>query len=272
MKTINVGIAGITGRMGRILVQTALEIPWVRLGAASSRSSNEMVVGQDAGQFVGRSPCGVAISGSLRYCRDKFDIAIAFTRPEHTMKLGAFCAEHGKPLVLGTTAHDEEQLGRVAEFARTAPVLMAPNMSRGINLLLNILTETAQTLGLDAQVDIIDMHHHGKLDTPSGTAHALGKAVAEGRGQSYPGDAAFVPVPDGEVRDPKAIHIHGMRMLDVVGVHEVVFSMEGEQLKFSHTAATRRTFAIGAMHAARWLSGQPPGLYSMRDMLAMTGH
>ena len=271
MKKVAVGIAGITGRMGRTLVQMALEIPWVKLGAASSRTDNELVTGQDAGIFVGRPVSGVAISGSLRFCRDNFDVAIAFTRPEHTVKLGAFCAEHEKPMVVGTTAHSKEQLVQVKELAKRIPILMSPNMSRGINLLLNLLNEAARTLGTDAEVDVIDMHHHGKHDTPSGTAHALGEAVAQGRGQEYPDCASFVPVQTGELRDPETIYTYGMRMAGVVGVHEVIFSLEGEQVRFVHTAATRHTFAIGAMHAARWLVDQPPGLYTMRDMLAAVG-
>lgn len=271
MSTVTVGIPGITGRMGRALVQTALALPWVELGAASSSSDSKLVTGQDAGTFVGRDSCGVAISGSLRYCREQFDVAVVFTRPEHTVLLAEFCAEHNKPIVIGTTALNKEQFAQIEAAAQAVPVLMSPNMSRGINLLLNFLTDAAATLGTDAEVDVIDMHHSGKHDTPSGTAHALGRAVAKGRGQDYPECASFVPVTTGEGRDPETIHIHGMRMAGVVGVHEVLFSLEGEQIRFAHTASTRTTFAIGAMHAARWIIDQPPGRYTMRDMMAATG-
>ena len=122
MARTRVGIAGITGRMGRVLVQTALELPTVALGAASSRSQDELVVGQDAGEFVGVPAAGVAISGSLRYCRESFDVAIDFTQPEYSGELAAFCAEEGKPLVIGTTGHEEAQLAPVRAAAARVPV------------------------------------------------------------------------------------------------------------------------------------------------------
>ena len=268
MADTRVGVAGITGRMGRILVQTALELPRIVLGAASSRSRDELVVGQDAGEFVGAPAAGVAISGSLRYCRESFDVAVDFTRPEHSGELAAFCAGDGKPLVIGTTGHDAAQLAPVRAAAERVPVLMSPNMSVGINLMLNLLTETARVLGDSAQADVVEMHHQGKLDAPSGTARALGEAIAAGRGQRFPEDAAFDTLKTGELRDPAKTCFHILRTADVVGVHQVIFAMQGERLELSHTAGTRRTFAVGAMHAARWVERQPPGLYSMRDMLA----
>ena len=268
MARTRVGIAGITGRMGRVLVQTALELPTVALGAASSRSQDELVVGQDAGEFVGVPAAGVAISGSLRYCRESFDVAIDFTQPEYSGELAAFCAEEGKPLVIGTTGHEEAQLAPVRAAAERVPVLMSPNMSVGINLMLNLLTETARVLGDSAQTDVVEMHHQGKLDAPSGTARALGEALAAGRGESFPECAEFAALKTGQLRDPAKTYFHTLRMADVVGVHQVIFAMQGERLELSHTAGTRRTFAVGAMHAARWLERQPPGLYSMRDMLA----
>lgn len=268
MARVRVGVAGITGRMGRMLVKTALELPGVALGAASSRSQDELVVGQDAGEFVGARTSGVAISGSLQYCRENFDVAIDFTRPEHTGELAAFCAEAGKPLVIGTTGHEAAQLEPVRAAAARVPVLLSPNMSVGINLMLNLLTEAARVLGDSAQVDVVEMHHQGKLDAPSGTARALGEAIAAGRGERFPECAAFDTLRTGALRDPAKTHFHILRMADVVGVHQVIFALQGERLELSHTAGTRRTFAVGAMHAARWVAPREPGLYSMRDMLA----
>lgn len=269
MDKVRVGIAGITGRMGGTLVRVALETPGISLGAASSHSLDELVVGRDAGLFSGGEESGVAISGSLEYCHTDFDVAIDFTSPEYTVELAQFCTENKKGLVIGTTGHDEKQLAAIAEMAQKIPVVMAPNMSVGVNLILNLITEASEALGESADADIVEIHHRAKHDAPSGTALAMGKAVAKGRKQELSDCASFEALSTGNGRDPEKIQFHIMRMANVVGEHRVVFAWNNERLELIHRAGSREIFASGAMRAAAWVSSRSPGLYSMQDVLAM---
>ncbi len=269
MDKVRVGIAGITGRMGGTLVRVALETPGIALGAASSHSQDELVVGRDAGLFAGGEESGVAVSGSLEYCHGDFDVAIDFTCPEYTVELARFCAEQGKGLVIGTTAHDEAQLEAVAEAAKMIPIVMAPNMSIGINLMLNLVTEAAKALGDETEADVVELHHRRKHDAPSGTALALGQAVAKGRGQTFPDCASFEALSTGNEREADKIQYHIMRMANAIGEHRVVFARNNERLELVHHAGSREIFASGALHAAAWVAGRSPGLYSMQDVLAV---
>jgi len=269
MEKVRVGIAGVTGRMGCTLVRVALETPGIALGAASSHSQDELVVGRDAGLISGGEDSGVAISGSLEYCHGDFDVAIDFTCPEYTVELARFCVEQEKGMVIGTTAHSKEQLEAVAEAAKKIPIVMAPNMSIGVNLMLNLITEAAKSLGEETDTDIVELHHRKKHDAPSGTALALGKAVAKGRKQAFPDCASFKALSTGDERDADKIQYHIMRMANVVGEHRVVFAWNNERLELVHRAGSREIFAGGALRAAAWVSGRSPGLYSMQDVLAM---
>ena len=269
MDKVRVGIAGITGRMGSTLVRVALDAPGIALGAASSHSKDELVVGQDAGLFAGGEESGVAISGSLAYCHSDFDVAVDFTCPEYTVDLARFCVSKEKGLVIGTTAHDEQQLAAITEASEKVPIVMAPNMSIGINLMLNLITDAAKSLGGETDADIVELHHRNKVDAPSGTALALGKAVAKGRQQAFPDCASFRALSTGVERQSDKIQYHIMRMANVVGEHRVVFAWKNERLELVHQAGSREIFADGALRAAAWVSGRSPGLYSMQDVLAM---
>lgn len=269
MEKVRVGIAGVTGRMGSTLVRVALETPGIALGAASSHNKDELVVGRDAGLFSGGDESGVAISGSLEYCHDDFDVAIDFTCPEYTVELAQFCTENGKGMVIGTTAHDEKQLEAIAEAAQKIPIVMAPNMSIGVNLMLNLVTEASKALGDETDADIVELHHRKKHDAPSGTALALGKAVAKGREQKFPDCASFKALSTGDERQADKVQYHIMRMANVVGEHRVVFAWNNEQMELVHRAGSREIFANGALRAAAWVSGRSSGLYSMQDVLAV---
>ena len=266
---VRVGIAGVTGRMGSTLARMAMETPGLALGAASSHSQDELVVGRDAGLFSGGQESGVAISGSLEYCHEDFDVAIDFTCPEYTVELARFCTKEGKGMVIGTTAHDETQLQAIAEAAREIPIVMAPNMSVGVNLMLNLVTEASKALGGETDVDVVELHHRKKHDAPSGTALALGKAVARGRGQEFPDCASFKALATGDERQADKVQYHIMRMANVVGEHRVVFAWNNERLELVHRAGSREIFASGALRAAAWVAGRSPGLYSMQDVLAV---
>ena len=269
MSEVRVGIAGITGRMGGTLVRLALETPGIALGAASTRTDADLVVGRDAGLFTGGPESGVSISGSLEYCHNDFEVAIDFTKPEHTVELAQLCAKQKKALVIGTTAHNEQQLEAIYKAAEDIPVVMAPNMSIGINLMLAVATEMSRMLGSQAEADILELHHRGKVDAPSGTALALGKAVGKGRKQQFPECASFDAIATDKPRDSEKIQFHIMRQASAIGEHRVIFGLQGESIELKHQAHNRDIYASGAMRAAIWLSGRSPGLYSMQDVLAV---
>ena len=264
---VRVGIAGAVGRMGRALICEALNTPEISLGAASCMTNNEMVVGRDAGLHAGAQEASVAISGSLEYCVNDFDVCIDFTDPDNAKLFTALCVEHDKGLVIGTTGYLPEQRLLIKKAAEKIPVVMASNMSVGVNLLLRTVRRIARALGMEADVDILEMHHREKRDTPSGTSLVLAAAVAEGRGQVLEENMALQPLKTGESRAVGRIQMHSMRLGDVVGEHRIVFTTKGERLELIHRASSRQTFASGAMMAAQWVVKQPPGLYSMQDVL-----
>jgi 4-hydroxy-tetrahydrodipicolinate reductase len=193
---------------------------------------------------------------------DEAEALIEFTEPEATVEHLAYA----KPVVIGTTGLSEEQLARVEEAAKSTPVVLAPNMSVGVSLVREVVRELSEKLGTDYDVEIVEAHHRNKVDAPSGTALLLARAAAEGRKN----DLDEVAVYGREGRAPREegeIGIHALRGGAVVGEHRVIFYSDGEEVEIAHRALSRRTFAAGALRAARFVAGAEPGLYSMRDVL-----
>ena len=179
------------------------------------------------------------------------DVVIDFSSADATPGVCGACTKYGKPLVLGTTGHDAMQKAAVAEAARVVPVVFAANFSTGVNLLFALARRAARSLGKEFDLDVIEMHHRTKKDAPSGTAKRLLEIVREER-------------TDGEIK------AQSIRAGDIVGEHTIIFSGPGERLELTHRASSRETFAQGALHAARWVIKQPPGLYDMQDVLGLT--
>jgi 4-hydroxy-tetrahydrodipicolinate reductase len=253
-----IAVVGAAGRMGREVVRAALEDDSIELaGGVVETGAPELDA--DIGELSGWGRSGVLATQDPP---DDVEVLIEFTVPDATVEHLAYA----RPVVIGTTGLSEEQLARVEEAAKSVPIVLAPNMSVGVSLLKEVVRELSGKLGTGYDVEIVEAHHRNKVDAPSGTALLLARAAAEGRGRNLDEVAVFgregrAPREEGE------IGIHALRGGAVVGEHRVVFYSDGEEIEIAHRALSRRTFAAGALRAARFAAGAEPGLYSMRDVL-----
>jgi 4-hydroxy-tetrahydrodipicolinate reductase len=269
-RVLGVGIHGATGRMGTRLIQLIKADPALRLAAALERGDHPQL-GADAGTLAGAEALGVPLSSTLAGDRP-VDVMIDFSLPAGTLALAEVCAARLLPLVVGTTGFEPEQRRVLERVAERIPLLIAPNLSRAVNLLMRLTAAAARALGDGADVEIIERHHHFKKDAPSGTALRLAEVVSRARGSDRaqgPGQDRFVHGRSGQVgeRPRGEIGLHALRTGDNPGEHTVVFGLMGECLELSHRALNRDGFALGALDAARFLAGQPPRLYTMDDLL-----
>lgn len=261
-----VAIAGAAGRMGRTLIEACSQVEGMRLGAAVERPGSPSL-GMDAGSLVGMERLGVAIKPTLR--AEDFDVLIDFTRPDVTLDNLVTCQMHGKKMVIGTTGFDDAGKQHIYDAARDIGIVFAPNMSIGVNLCFRLLELAAKTIGEDSDIEIIEAHHRHKLDAPSGTALRMGEVVAKALDRDLQQVAIYGREGIGSERDRKTIGFSTIRAGDIVGDHTVLFAATGERVEISHKASNRMTFASGALRAARWLMGQPSGLYDMQDVLGL---
>lgn len=263
-----IAVAGVTGRMGRALIEAVAAREDAVLGAALARPG-DAAVGRDAGGLAGLSPLHVKVSDSLSDCLDDFDVLVDFTAPEVTLDHLSVCLAAGKAMVIGTTGFSADEKGRITGYAGRMPVVLAPNMSIGVNVVLDLLDRAARALGEDCDVEIIEGHHRFKKDAPSGTALRMGEVVAGALGRSLEEVAVYGRQGVGEERDRRTIGFSTIRAGDIVGEHTVLFAAMGERVEITHKASSRMTFARGAVQAALWLAGRSPGLYDMADVLSL---
>jgi len=268
MSEIRIGITGCGGRMGRMLLAEVLGSGGMKL-AGGSDAAGSAVLSRDLGELAGSSPLGMAASADTDALFAAADVVIDFTAPAAAVTHAELAAKHGRALVLGTTGLDPAQTKAVIAAAKRVPIVWAPNMSPAVTLLQGLVQEAARRLGEDYDIEVLEMHHRHKVDAPSGTALALGRAAAEGRAIDLA--ARSQRVRDGHTgpRKPGDIGFATLRGGDVVGDHTVIFAGEGERLELTHRATNRRLFARGALRAARWVVGKPPGLYGMKDVLGL---
>jgi 4-hydroxy-tetrahydrodipicolinate reductase len=265
---MRIGIVGCAGRMGRTNLREVLETEGVALAGGLERPGHP-ALGQDLGTLAGLEPVGLAATDDLDALLAVSDVLIEFSTPEATLATTARAAERGCAHVIGTTGLDPEQTQRLEAHAQHIPIVWAPNMSLGVNLLLGLVQQAAAALDAGYDIEIVEMHHRHKVDAPSGTALALGRAAARGRQVAL--EEAAVRVRDG-ITGPRQAGTIGFATLrggDVVGDHRVVFAGLGERLELAHIATDRRIYARGAVHAARWTEGRAPGLYGMSDVLGL---
>lgn len=256
---IRVAVAGAGGRTGLCVVRQALRDDRFEMVAALTAASDPR-----CGSTVSVENTQVELVADLRA---EADVLIDFTLPEGTMAWLDRCVDRGLPMVIGVTGHDEEQLERIRTAAGTIPIVIASNFSIGINLLLELVGRAAAALGPDYDVEIVEAHHHHKVDAPSGTALSLVEAVQRAKeAQGRPGNPVFGRHGRVGARPPGEIGVHAVRMGELVGSHEIHFSGPGETVTLRHTAHSRDAFATGALRAAAWVLGRPPGLYAMRDV------
>ena len=260
---LRLAIAGCTGRTGVALTRLAAGDPAFVIVAAVT-VSNDPRLGQDAGQAAGIDALGVPIAAEVETA---CDVLIEFTTPAGCASWARWCTGRGVRFVSGTTGLTEPQHATLRAAAEQVPVVWAPNMSIGVNLLLAVVAELAAKLDDTWDVEICETHHRHKVDAPSGTAHALLEAICRARGQSNADAAVYGRAGQCGPRPAGQIGVHALRMGSIVGEHEVHFASAAEAVTLRHRAFTRDTFAAGALRAARWLQSRGPGLYGMHDVL-----
>ncbi|MGH8283982.1 MAG: 4-hydroxy-tetrahydrodipicolinate reductase [Gammaproteobacteria bacterium] len=257
---VRIALLGAPGRMGRTILETVREYPGVRISAAVVRNGSPL---------QGPAANGLAYSTDLESALAISDVLVDFSTPQSTfMALDACIAAH-KPLVTGVTGLDAELKQKIEAASREIAVLAAPNMSLAATLLLQLARIVATALSDDFDIEITDVHHRLKKDAPSGTALALGEAVATGRGVKLDEQAVFARNSQTGARQPGSIGFTSVRGGDIVGDHSVLFAGSAERLELTHRAHSRAAFARGALAAARWIVGKPPGLYAMADVLGL---
>lgn len=266
---IRIAVAGASGRMGACLIRAADAAHNAVLAVAVSRPGS-LVVGKDAGELAGLGTTGVKVVDDLTAVVDKFDLLIDFTRPETSMAMIELCRSAGKKIVIGTTGFNETQKAEITKAAKDVAIVLAPNMSVGVNLSLKLLEMTARIMGQYTDIEIIEAHHRHKVDAPSGTALRMGEVIAETLGRELKDCAVYGREGHTGERDRQIIGFSTIRAGDIVGEHTVMFADEGERVEITHKATSRMTFANGAIRASVWLADKDCGLYDMQDVLGLS--
>ncbi len=264
---LKVAVAGSSGRMGHMLIEAVLGSGDMQLTAAMDMVNAE-ALGQDACAFLGRSS-GILISSDARSALTGCDVLIDFTRPEGTMTHLALCRELGVKAVIGTTGFTDAQKLEIAEHAKHIALMMAPNMSVGVNVVMKLLDMAARALNSGYDIEIIEAHHRHKVDAPSGTALEMGRVVANALGRDLKDCAVMAREGVTGERDPSSIGFASIRGGDIVGDHTVLFAGTGERIEISHKSSSRTTYAQGSLRAARFLATQTHGLFNMNDVLGL---
>ncbi len=267
MAAIRIAIAGSTGRMGRMLIETVLDSEGMALAAALEHPRNPHL-GEDAAEFRGK-PCGIIIGADVAAALTNTDVLIDFTRPEGTLAHLAACRAAGVHMVIGTTGFDAAGKTAIQDTARDVGVVFAPNMSVGINVLFKLVATAARALETGYDIEIIESHHRHKIDAPSGTALALGEAAAAATGRELAQCAIYDRHDLNAERSAASIGFSSIRGGDMVGDHTVLFAGTGERIEITHRASSRATYATGAMRAARFVMQHGRGLYDMQHVLGL---
>ncbi|HEX2540969.1 MAG TPA: 4-hydroxy-tetrahydrodipicolinate reductase [Caldimonas sp.] len=259
-----IAVAGASGRMGRTIIEAVVASPDLVLsGAFDVPGSAE--IGSDAGAFLGR-PSGVRVVGDPRVALAGADVLIDFTRPEGTLAHLALCRELGVAAVIGTTGFDAAQKAQIAAHAEHTAIVMAPNMSVGVNVVLKLLEVAGRALAEGFDIEIVEAHHRHKVDAPSGTALKMGEVIAAAQGRSLESAAAY---DRNGLRRPGSIGFASLRGGDIVGDHTVLFAGSGERIEITHRSSSRATYADGSLRAARFLAGRRSGLFGMDQVLGL---
>ncbi|MDP2902786.1 MAG: 4-hydroxy-tetrahydrodipicolinate reductase [Methylovulum sp.] len=268
---IRIAVAGASGRMGLNLIKATVLADKAIFAAAISRPESD-ALGKDAGELAGVSALGINVVSDLSSVIDQFDVLIDFTRPDTSMVLIEQCRKAGRKLVIGTTGYSDVQKNTIAKASEDIAIVLAPNMSVGVNLSLKLLEMTAKVMGGYTDIEIVEAHHRHKVDAPSGTALRMGEVIADVLGRNLKDCAVYGREGHTGERDRKTIGFSTIRAGDIIGEHTVMFADEGEIVEITHKATSRMTFANGAVRAAIWIQDKANGLYDMQDVLGLKGY
>ncbi len=264
---LRICVAGASGRMGQMLVDAVRASGDCVLSGALDIASSP-ALGQDAGALSGQST-GVTITADLDAGLAGSQCLIDFTRPEGTLAHLRVCVQHGVNAVIGTTGFTDAQKAEIAEAAKSIAIVMAPNMSVGVNVTLKLLEMAAKALSTGYDIEIIEAHHRHKVDAPSGTALKMGEVIADALGRDLKDCAVYAREGVTGERDPSSIGFATIRGGDIVGDHTVLFAGTGERIEVTHKSSSRATYAQGSLRAVRFLADKPAGLYDMFDVLGL---
>jgi len=263
---IRLAIAGASGRMGRMLIEAALADPALQIAVALDRADSAEI-GRDCGDFLGRRT-GVPIETSLDRLADA-EVLIDFTRPEGTAAHLDACVRHGVKMVIGTTGFDDAGKAAIRAASAAIGIVFSPNMSVGVNATFKLLEVAAAILAAGYDVEIVEAHHRHKVDAPSGTALKMGEVIAAAQGKALRDLAVYAREGVTGERKGGTIGFAAVRGGDIVGDHTVLFAGTGERIEITHRAGSRMPYALGSMRAARFVAGQPRGLFDMHDVLGL---
>lgn len=264
---LRVAVAGASGRMGRMLIEAIRDSEdLVLVGALDVPASPG--VGLDATAFIGHAS-GVPITSDLQEGLRDAQVLIDFTRPQGTLAHLAVCAEKGIKVVIGTTGFTAAQKLQVLEYSKRTAVVMAPNMSVGVNVTLKLLQMAAKALATGYDIEIIEAHHRHKVDAPSGTALKMGEVIADALGRDLKDCAVYAREGVTGERDPSSIGFATIRGGDIVGDHTVLFAGIGERIEIAHKSSSRETYAQGSLRAVRFLTAHHVGMFDMFDVLGL---
>lgn len=267
-RKIRAAIAGACGRMGQRIVHAVLDTPSLVLTGALEIPGHE-ATGKDVGLLVGRGEVGVRICTDLQEVMEGSDVLIDFTNPEASLVHLKKAVELKKAIVIGTTGFDRDQMTEIQRIAPSTRCVLSPNMSVGVNVVLVLLDVASRALGEDYDVEVVEVHHKNKVDTPSGTALKMAEVLASSTGRRLEEAAVFARMGQVGPRKRGEIGIQSVRGGDIVGEHTVLFAGLGERIEITHRAHSRDNFARGAVRAALWVVDRPPGLYDMQDVLGL---
>lgn len=266
-QAISIAVAGASGRMGQMLIEAVRAADDCVLSGALDIAASP-AIGHDAGAFAGQTT-GVLITADIAQGLKNSRVLIDFTRPEGTMAHLAVCRANGVAMVIGTTGFTDSQKTEIAQAAKHIPIMMAPNMSVGVNVTLKLLEMAAKALATGYDIEIIEAHHRHKVDAPSGTALKMGEVIAEALGRDLKDCAVYAREGVTGERDPSSIGFATIRGGDIVGDHTVLFAGTGERIEITHKSSSRSTYAQGSLRAACFLAGQKSGLFDMFDVLGL---
>lgn len=262
-------VTGASGRMGSMIIRAVRDADDITLVGATEKPGSPHV-GLDAGLAARVPPLEVRVVTSLAEAIEaRADVVIDFTAAAASLEHARLCAERGIALVVGSTGFSASARAEIAGLSRRMPVVMSPNMSVGVAVLMRLVSEAAKKLGPAYDIEILELHHRHKKDAPSGTALRLAEVASDARGGDPQRDVVYQRHGDVGERGDHELGVQSLRGGDVVGEHTVYFFGEGERLELSHRASSRQNFAVGALRAARWIVGKPPGLYDMQDVLGL---
>lgn len=267
MSATRIGILGAGGRMGRMLIEAALKDAQVVIGAAFDIPGSP-AVGKTVGELVG-VPCDVVVGDDVAAGLAHVDCLIDFTRPQGTLEHIELCRKAGVGIIIGTTGFEADGKEKIAAAAREIPVVFAPNMAVGVNVVFKLLETAARILNEGYDIEIVEAHHRLKIDAPSGTALRMGEVVAGALGRSLEECAVYGREGVTGERDPSTIGFATVRGGDIVGDHTVMFCGLGERVEVTHKASSRMPYALGSMRAARFIAGRKSGLFDMQDVLGL---